>query len=104
MANRITYENTRFGAGDTIRVYQKIQEGGEVRLQSFEGIVIGIKGRGEDNKTFTVRKISAGKIGVEKIFPFSSPWIEKIDFIKPGVSRRAKLTYLGKKLRLKVSR
>lgn len=85
-----------FVPGDIIRVYQKIQEDSKTRTQVFEGVVLGIKGRGE-NKTFTVRK-AVGNIAVEKIWPVQSPSIQKIDIkghIKSKV-RRAKLTYLRK--------
>lgn len=93
-----------FHPGDTIRVYQKIQEGdpsvgsGQVklRLQVFEGVVLGIRGRAE-NKSFTVRKIAAGGVGVERIWPVESPSIEKITVVKKGNVRRAKLYYLRKR-------
>lgn len=92
-----------FNPGDTVRVYQKIQEGsstgsgkGRVRSQVFEGIVLGIRGRGE-NKSFTVRKIAAGGIGVERIWPLNSPTIEKIVVKRKGKVRRAKLYYLRKR-------
>jgi large subunit ribosomal protein L19 len=93
MANRIKIDETEFGVGDTIIVYQKIQEEKRMRTQPFEGIVVGIKGR-EENKSFTVRKISSGNIGVERIWPINSPWIEKIKVKRQGKVRRAKLYYL----------
>lgn len=80
-----------FRAGDTIRVYQKIQEGEKTRSQVFEGIVLAIN---KTAGTFTVRKVSDG-IGVERIWPLASPWIEKIVVKKKaGKVRRAKLYYL----------
>jgi len=85
-----------FVPGDIVRVHQKIKEDSKTRTQVFEGIVLGIKGRGE-NKTFTVRKV-VGDISVERIWPLESPTIEKIDVkghLKNKV-RRAKLTYLRK--------
>lgn len=85
-----------FSVGDRIVVFQKIQEGNKTRTQPFEGTVIAIKGGGED-QTFTVRKIAAGGIGVERIWPISSPWIEKIVIRKKGQIRRAKLYFLRKK-------
>lgn len=87
--------DTVFAVGDTIKVYQKIQEGDKIRAQPFEGIVISIKGSGE-NKMFTVRKIAADGIGVERIWPLNSPWIEKIKVLRKGKVRRAKLYYLRK--------
>lgn len=93
MANRIKINDTEFCVGDAIAVQQKIQEGDKTRLQFFEGIVIAIKGRGE-NKTFTVRKIATGGVGVERIWPANSPWIKKIIVNKKGKVRRAKLYYL----------
>lgn len=93
MANKIKINKTEFGIGDTIVVYQKIQEEKKMRTQPFEGIVIAIKGR-EENKSFTVRKIGAGQIGVERVWPLNSPWIEKIEVKRKGKVRRAKLYYL----------
>ncbi len=85
-----------FRVGDTIRVMTRIKEGDKERLQAFEGVVIARRGSGI-RKTFTVRKISYG-IGVEKIFPLHSPLIDKIELLKEGDVRRAKLYYLrGKK-------
>jgi large subunit ribosomal protein L19 len=82
--------------GYTICVYQKIKEAGKERIQPFEGLVIARKhGRGI-NATITVRKISHG-VGVEKIFPLHSPLIEKIEVIKKGKVRRAKLYYIREK-------
>ncbi|GEM_PF-330451 len=82
-----------FGVGDTIRVSYKIIEGDKVRTQPFQGIVIAKKGS-DVSKTFTVRKIGADGIGVERIFPFLSPNIEKVKVMKKGKVRRAKLYYL----------
>ncbi|MGO9612586.1 MAG: 50S ribosomal protein L19 [Dissulfurispiraceae bacterium] len=85
-----------FRIGDTIRIYVKVVEGDKERLQPYEGIVIGRKGGGL-RATFMVRKISFG-VGVERIFPLHSPSIERIDILKRGDVRRAKLYYLrGKK-------
>ena len=93
MANQVKINDTVFSVGDKVKVLQKIQEGDKIRLQPFEGIVIAIKGEGE-NKMFTVRKIAAGSIGVERIWPLNSPWIENIKVLKQGKVRRAKLYYL----------
>lgn len=97
MANQAKFGETTFSVGDTVIVSQKIIEGGKTRTQPFEGIVIAIKGRGE-NKTFTVRKIATGGIGVERIWPLNSPWITKIQVKKKGKVRRAKLYYLRKRV------
>jgi len=81
-----------FRAGDTLNVSVKVVEGEKERIQHFEGIVIARKGAGI-NETFTIRKMSNG-VGVERIFPMHSPRIAKIDFVKEGKVRRAKLNYL----------
>ncbi len=78
--------------GDTVRVYVKIVEGNRERLQNFEGIVIKMQGGGI-RKTFTVRRISYG-VGVERTFPYHSPRIGRIEVVRHGVVRRAKLYYL----------
>lgn len=85
--------NTTFRVGDTVKVNYKIIEGGKERIQPFEGIVISKKGKGV-SKTFTVRRIGAKNIGVERIFPVYSPKISSINVVKLGVARRAKLYYL----------
>lgn len=83
---------TPFNVGDTIKVHVKIKEGNRERIQVFEGIVI--KKQGESNrKTFTVRKISYG-VGVERTFPIHSPKIDKIEVVRKGKVRRARLFYL----------
>lgn len=81
-----------FRIGDSVRVNMKVKEGDKERSQPFEGVVIARRGSGS-HETFTVRKISYG-IGVEKIFPLHSPLIDKIEVIKEGAVRRAKLYYL----------
>ena len=95
-----------FGAGDTISVHYKIKEGNKERVQIFKGVVIQIKGEGT-NKRFTVRKMS-GNIGVERIFPFNSPFIDKVEMNRAGKVRRARIYYLrsltGKKARIKEKR
>ena len=78
--------------GDTVRVYVKIIEGDKERTQGFEGVVIAEKGTGV-SKTFTVRKVVQG-VGVERIFPYHSPKVDKIKIVKKGKVRRAKLYYL----------
>ena len=95
-----------FKAGDTIKVTYKIKEGTKERLQSFQGVVIQRKGH-KTRETFTVRKMSNG-VGVERILPFASPFLEKIEVNKYGVVRRARIFYLrgltGKKARIKERR
>jgi large subunit ribosomal protein L19 len=92
-----------FRPGDTVRVHVKIKEGDKERLQAFEGTVIAIKNKGM-GRTFTVRKISFGH-GVERIFPVHSRVIDRIDVVRSGRVRRAKLYYLrglkGKAARLR---
>ncbi len=94
----------KFKAGDTISVTYRIKEGDKERLQEFRGVVIQISGATPYTRTFTCRKISGG-IGVERIFPYESPFIEKIEINKVGKVRRARIFYLrnlaGKKARIK---
>ena len=78
--------------GDTVRVFVKVIEGNRERLQNFEGVIIKIQGGGV-RKSFTVRRISYG-VGVERTFPFNSPRIGRIELVRHGVVRRAKLFYL----------
>jgi large subunit ribosomal protein L19 len=94
-------EIAEFTPGDTVRVYVKIKEGDKERLQAFEGVVIARK-HGGVNATFTVRKISFGQ-GVERIFPVHSPVIDRVELVRRGVVRRAKLYYL-RNLRGKAAR
>ena len=95
-----------FAPGDTVRVHAKIVEGSRERIQMFEGVVISRQGTGV-RETFTARRISYG-IGVERMFPVHSPRIEKIDVLRKGIVRRAKLYYLrnltGKAARIKEKR
>lgn len=107
MANQAIHNSTTFHVGDTIRVHYKLIEKEKVagkakretkeeireRVQVFEGIVISIRGSGE-NRSFVVRRIGADSIGIERIFPLASPWIAKINVKKKGQVRRAKLYYL----------
>lgn len=99
-------EYPEFQSGDTVSVSYKIKEGNKERTQVFRGVVIQIKGSGS-TKTFTIRKMS-GNVGVERIIPFSSPFIEKIEVNKKGRVRRARIYYLrgltGKKARIKERR
>jgi large subunit ribosomal protein L19 len=99
-------EQPKFKAGDTITIHYKIKEGNKERIQNFRGVVIQLNGTG-NTKTFTVRKMS-GNVGVERIFPLYSPFIDQIELNKVGMVRRAKLYYLrdltGKKARIKEKR
>ncbi len=81
-----------FRAGDTVKVFTKYKEGDKTRVQQFEGVVIGISGGGI-NTNFTIRKVSYG-VGVERIFPLYSPFIEKVDVVQRMKVKRAKLYYL----------
>jgi len=95
-----------FAAGDTITVNYKIKEGAKERVQPFRGVVLQRRGSGLD-ETFTVRKMS-GNVGVERVFPIESPFIEEITINKKGKVRRARIFYLreltGKKARIKEKR
>lgn len=111
MANSVKHHETTFHVGDTVAVHYKLIEKEKVagkakrevkeetreRIQIFEGIVIKIRGEGE-NKSFTVRRIGADNIGIERIFPLSSPWVKKVTIKKKGAVRRAKLYYLRGKM------
>ena len=89
-------DSAEFGVGDSVRVHTKVVEGDKERIQIFAGVVIGRRGRGM-NSTFTVRRISYGE-GVERVFPVHSPRVDKIEVERKGDVRRAKLTYLRKRL------
>jgi large subunit ribosomal protein L19 len=93
-----------FNPGDTINVHVKIREGNKERIQQFQGTVIQRKNTNTNGETFTVRKVSNG-VGIERIFPILSPNIEKVEIIRRGLVRRARLFYLrgrkGKKARIK---
>lgn len=93
-----------FGPGDTINVHYKIKEGNKERIQQFQGTVMQIRNKGGNSETFTVRKISGG-IAVERIFPVLTPNLDKVEVLRKGKVRRAKLFYLrgrkGKAARIK---
>jgi len=99
-------EYPAFKAGDTVTVHYKIVEGNKERIQQYRGVVLQIKGAGM-GANFTVRKMS-GNVGVERIFPFASPFIDKIELNKHGRVRRARIFYLrgltGKKARIQEKR
>ena len=102
--NEKVAEYPQFKAGDTITVTYRIKEGDKERLQKFRGVVIQISGMDPFTKTFTVRKMASG-VGVERIFPFQSPFIDSIEVNKFGKVRRARIFYLrdltGKKARIR---
>jgi large subunit ribosomal protein L19 len=93
MAQFFKYNDQNVSVGDTVRVHQEISEGGKSRVQVFEGIVIAIRNRGA-GKTFIVRRVGTGNIGVEKIIPVNMPSIKKIEVKREGQVRRSKLYYL----------
>lgn len=94
MALRAKIKDVEFGVGDVVRVIQRIKEGEKTREAYFEGMVLSIRGR-DPSKSFTVRKIAEGGVGVERIFPFNLPSMEKIVLVKEGTRgvRRSKLYY-----------
>ena len=89
-------DKTSFEVGDSVRVHTKVVEGDKERIQIFSGVVIGRRGHGL-NEMFTVRRISYGE-GVERVFPVHSPRVDKIEVERKGKTRRAKLTYLRRRL------
>lgn len=103
-ANSNVANYPEFKAGDTITVTYRIKEGDKDRLQKFKGVVIQISGSTPHTKTFTIRKIASG-VGVERIFPYESPFIDSIEVNKVGRVRRARIFYLrhlaGKKARIR---
>lgn len=93
-----------FQAGDTVRVLQKVKEGGKIRLQAFEGLVLARKHGKEPGATFTVRKIAAG-VGVERIFPLFSPDVDKVEIkARAKKIRRAKIYYVRKRPQREIRR
>ena len=93
---QVKSDMTQFNIGDTIRIYVKIIEGETERIQQFQGTVIARRGSGIE-ETFTVRRVQAGQ-GVERVFPVNSPRIDKIEVVRRGQVRRAKLYYLRDKV------
>jgi large subunit ribosomal protein L19 len=89
-------DDAKFNVGDTVKVHTKVVEGDKERIQVFSGVVMGKRGTGL-NETFIVRRISYGE-GVERVFPLHSPRVDKIEVERHGAVRRAKLTYLRKRL------
>lgn len=97
MANKTEVLGTTIHVGDIVAVFQKIKEDEKERTQVFKGAVIAIKGMGS-GKSFTVRRIASGNVGVERIWPVLCPSLEKIKVVRLGKVRRAKLYYLRKKV------
>ena len=95
-AAQMKAEAPKFNVGDTVRVYGKIKEGNRERIQVFEGVVLKKQG-GSSRETFTVRKTSGG-IGVEKTWPLHSPNVERVEVVRRGKVRRAKLNYLRQRV------
>jgi len=93
MANHFTYKDQIISVGDRVSVKLQVKEDDKSRIQVFEGLIIGVKGS-QENKSFTIRKIGAGNIGVERIIPLMSPNLDSIEIKSKGKVRRAKLTYL----------
>ena len=89
-------DDSKFNVGDSVKVHTKVVEGDKERIQIFAGVVMGKRGGGL-NETFTVRRISYGE-GVERVFPVHSPRVDKIEVERQGSVRRAKLTYLRKRI------
>ena len=89
-------DDSTFAVGDSVKVHTKVIEGDKERIQIFSGVIIGKRGTGL-NETFSVRRISYGE-GVERVFPLHSPRVEKVEVEREGAVRRAKLTYLRKRL------
>src|SRR6478609_1774727 len=95
-SDQLRKDPANFAVGDTVRVHTKVVEGDKERIQIFSGVVIGRRGHGL-NEMFTVRRISYGE-GVERVFPVHSPRVDKIEVERKGKTRRAKLTYLRRRL------
>src|ERR1700674_2459591 len=95
-SDQLRKEAVKFAVGDSVRVHTKVVEGDKERIQIFAGVVIGRRGRGL-NEMFTVRRISYGE-GVERVFPVHSPRVDKVEVERKGSVRRAKLTYLRRRL------
>ncbi len=96
LKQRKPLDTPEFQAGDVVKIFRKIKEGNKERLQAFQGTIIAIKGGQSSSRTITVRKISFG-VGVEIIFPLSSPQIDRIEFVKRTRARRAKLYFVRDK-------
>ena len=94
MANQLKYKNNLFSIGDTVSVHYKIKEGDKQRNQIFKGILIKIKGNNNANRMITIRKVSSSGLGVERIFPLSSPLLTDIKLIKKSTYSKAKAYFI----------
>ena len=95
MANNFTYKEQRLNVGDTVTINYRIKEGEKERIQAFKGIIIKIKGDTENNRMFTVRKMTRSGVGLERIFPFVSPFIESIKLEKKTTgTKRSKIFFI----------
>lgn len=105
MALKATFKDTKFGVGDRVKVKTSFKEQGKKRSHTFDGIVIGIKGR-EKNKSFTVRRMGVGQIGIEKIIPLHSPSIEDIEIVREGTEgvRHSKLYFIRDKSKKEIEK
>lgn len=101
MANTLTVKDVAFSVGDTIRLHYSLHDKDKKKNQIFEGIVLDIKGR-EDNKMFTVRKVTKSNIGVERIYPVISPFIEKIEVVKKGSTKLSNVEYIRTRSRKEI--
>ncbi len=97
MANSFTFQDQTFHTGDTVKLHLSVTESDKTRIQIFEGLIIGIRGR-DLGKSITVRKIATASVGVERIVPLHSPLLQKIDLKAQGQVRRAKLYYLRSRI------
>jgi len=105
MAITAKHKEQDFGVGDKVKVWQRIKEQDKERLQAFDGMVIKIRGEGI-NKSFTVRRIGAAQVGIERTFPLQSPVIQKIEVVRKGTRgvRRAKLYYIRGKSKREIEK
>ncbi len=94
MANSFLYKDTRYKVGDTVSIDYKLKEGDKERIQVFKGIIVKVKGDSEENRMFTVRKLSKTGVGVEKIIPLLSPYIAKMELVKKSSYQKAKLYFI----------
>lgn len=94
MANSFTYQDKIFSVGDTISLHYKIKEGDKIRTQIFKGILLKTKGKTDDNRMITVRKVSRSGVGVERIIPLKSPYLSDIKLIKKSRYSKAKAFFI----------